>query len=111
MCPYEPKNAILKDKLEEHLKTCPKKRELDEIASKPWYSKGINFMNPELPSCFDKECREEKLSTLDQETVKVISDKISNLYDMLEAKHKNDEHVRYLFESVQEVHKYYKQSE
>jgi len=54
-CPFEPKNAVLKDKLEEHLKTCPKKKELDDIASKPWYYKGINFMNPDLPSCFDKE--------------------------------------------------------
>jgi hypothetical protein len=27
-CPYEPKNTVLKSKLEEHLKTCPKKLEL-----------------------------------------------------------------------------------
>ena len=27
-CPYEPKNTVLKSKLEEHLKTCPKRLEL-----------------------------------------------------------------------------------
>ena len=59
-CPYEPKNAVLKSKLDEHLKTCPKKLLLDEIFKKEWHTKGINFMNPDLPSCFDAECRDEK---------------------------------------------------
>ena len=57
-CPYEPKNQVLKSKLEDHLKTCPKKRELEEIASKPFYQKGINFMNPELFSCFDNQIKD-----------------------------------------------------
>ena len=30
-CPYEPKNAILKSKFEEHLKTCPKRLELEKM--------------------------------------------------------------------------------
>lgn len=45
-CPYEPKNAIFKDKLEEHLKKCPKRLELEKIKSKPFFNKGINFFNP-----------------------------------------------------------------
>ena len=61
-CPYEPKNTILKSKLEEHLKTCPKKLELEEIEKKLWFSKGINFCNPHLLSYFDisKEERDKQ---------------------------------------------------
>ena len=44
-CPYEPKNAILKHKLEEHLKTCPKKKELEQMELKTWFKRGINFIN------------------------------------------------------------------
>ena len=33
-CPFEPKNAVLKTKLEEHLKTCPKRLEIESIKAK-----------------------------------------------------------------------------
>ena len=46
-CPYEPKNSVLKSKLDEHLKTCPKKIEIEEMESKQWFMKDINFCNPE----------------------------------------------------------------
>ena len=52
-CPYEPKNAVLKSKLEQHLKTCPKRLELEEIKKKPFYTEGVNFMNPGEKSVFD----------------------------------------------------------
>ena len=71
-CPFEPKNAVLKSKLEEHIKTCPKRIELEKISSKLWYTKGINFANPDLPSCFDAESREDKLSKLDPEIQEAI---------------------------------------
>lgn len=60
-CPYEPKNLVLKSKLDEHLKTCPKKLELERMQKKKWYSKDINYCNPEYPSSFDdtKEDRYE----------------------------------------------------
>ena len=80
-CPYEPKNAVLKSKLEDHLKTCPKKKELEEIASKKWYTKGINFMNPQLKSCFDNLVTQEtSLKNLDQTMIQSISDKIEEFY-------------------------------
>jgi hypothetical protein len=71
-CPFEPKNAVLKSKLEEHIKTCPKRIELEKISSKLWYTRGINFANPDLPSCFDAESREDKLSKLDPEIQEAI---------------------------------------
>ena len=46
-CPYEPKNSVLKSKLDEHLKTCPKKIEIEEMEIKQWFMKDINFCNPE----------------------------------------------------------------
>ena len=106
-CPFEPKNSVLKSKLEEHLKTCPKRRELEEIAAKPWYKCGINFMNPELPSCFDPENREDKLSNHSEEEVACISAKINNLFDKLKAQHCSDDHIQGLFASVDVVQQFY----
>jgi len=57
-CPYEPKNSVLKSKLEEHLKTCPKRLELEAIKKKPWYKEGINFCNPALQSSFELTAEE-----------------------------------------------------
>ena len=34
LCPYEPQNYVLKIKLEDHLKTCPKRLELELISKK-----------------------------------------------------------------------------
>ena len=53
VCPYEPKNMILKSELEAHLLNCPKKKELDEIRAKPWFKEGINFINPAVKGVFD----------------------------------------------------------
>jgi hypothetical protein len=63
-CPYEPKNAVLKSKLEDHLKTCPKRLEIEAIKAKKWYSLGINFMNPQHKSSFDMSQEEKDASTL-----------------------------------------------
>ena len=63
-CPYEPKNQVLKHKLQEHLKTCPKRLEIEQIEAKSWFSKGINFMNPDKPSNFDLSPEEREASQL-----------------------------------------------
>ena len=85
-CPYEPKNAVLKSKLEEHLKTCPKRLEVESIKSKPWFKEGINFMNPHFKSSFDMSVQERDasaLSKLNPEVVDEIIDKINTLYEKL----------------------------
>jgi len=69
-CPYEPKNAVLKDKLEEHLKTCPKRLEIEAVRGRAWFREGINFRNPELRSCFElseKERNDNQLKNLDRD--------------------------------------------
>lgn len=85
-CPYEPKNAVLKDKLQEHLKTCPKRLELEVMSKKAWYSEGVNFANPSLPSCFEMSEDERKanqLKNLDAAKLQVILGKIDAFYDKL----------------------------
>lgn len=87
-CPYEPKNFILKSKLDEHLKTCPKRLEIESIRAKPWFKEGINFMNPQFKSSFDLTVEERDaaaLSKLDPEIVEEITNKINKLYDKLKA--------------------------
>lgn len=47
MCPYEPKFYLPIDKLEEHLKKCPKIVHDNKILDKKWYVKGVNVMYPQ----------------------------------------------------------------
>ena len=103
-CPYEPKNAVLKSKLDEHLKTCPKRIELEQIQSKRWYKKGINFFNPELRSTFDqtREQREDnQLKNMDKDTLDALVLKINTFYDNLKSKHENDPNLTSLFQVEQ----------
>ena len=105
LCPYEPRNLVLKSKLDDHLKTCPKKRELDEIASKQWYTKHINFMNPNLPSCFDNLVTDEtKLANVDKSILTCIATKIEQFYSKMQKEHSNDPNMNDLFKSVDHIH-------
>jgi hypothetical protein len=73
-CPFEPKNAVLKSKLDDHLKTCPKKREIEEIQKKPWFKDGINFCNR------DASKNETQLKDIDPEKVETVVRKINDLF-------------------------------
>ena len=110
LCPYEPKNLVLKSKLEDHLKTCPKKRELEEIAAKPFFAKGINFMNPTLHSCFEnqiKDNQEQQLKCLDSKMISQLEAKVLAFYDQIQEKHKDDVMYRDLFKSVDIIEEFY----
>ena len=37
-------------------------------------------MNPDLPSCFDPECRDDKLKTLQPEVLEDLIKKVETLY-------------------------------
>ena len=43
VCPYEPKNVMLKTQLEHHLTVCPKREMIRKVEEQPFFNKGINF--------------------------------------------------------------------
>ena len=111
-CPYEPENAVLKSKLAEHLKTCPKRIELEQIQSKRWYKKGINFFNVELKSCLEQtreEREDNQLKNMDKDLLQALVDKINTFYDMLKSKHQHDPNLKSLFQVEQIIEQWKEQ--
>mgnify|MGYP007047730481 CR=1 FL=1 len=64
-------------------------------------------MNPVLPSCFDPEHREDKLSNYSDEIIENVSKKINLLYDKLYQQFKDDEDIKGLFKSVNRNESFY----
>jgi len=61
-CPIDPSHAILKSKLETHLKICPKLKYEQTLKSAIWFSKGLNS-KPEIPEKPEEEKKEIMLET------------------------------------------------
>lgn len=59
-CPFEPKFSMPEYMLAAHVEVCPKAMQLKAIHEQPFYSKGINVMNPDLADGFTELGKRKK---------------------------------------------------